>query len=60
MFKKITNYLKDVRVEMAKVSWPTREELKESTIIVIILSLILAIFVFTVDTGLTSILKIVL
>ncbi len=60
MFKKITNYLKDVQVEMAKVSWPTREELKDSTVIVIILSLILAIFVFTVDTGLSSILKIVL
>ena len=60
MFKKLANYLKDVRTEMAKVSWPTREELKESTVIVIILSLILAVYVFTVDTGLSNILKIVL
>jgi preprotein translocase subunit SecE len=60
MFKKIRNYLRDVQTEMSKVSWPTREELSESTVIVIVLSIILAIFVFGVDTGLTNILKIVL
>jgi|WetSurMetagenome_2_1015567.scaffolds.fasta_scaffold1140503_1 preprotein translocase subunit SecE len=60
MVKKITNYLTDVKTEMGKVSWPTRSELYESTIIVILLSLILALFVFGVDTGLSSILKMVL
>ncbi len=60
MFKKISNYIKDVQNEMSKVSWPTRSELYESTVIVIFLSIILAIFVFSVDTGLTAILKIIL
>ncbi len=60
MFKKISNYLKDVQLEMSKVSWPAREELSESTVIVIILCLILATFVFIVDTGLSNILKIIL
>ncbi len=60
MIQKAVNYFKDVRIEMAKVSWPTREELYESTIIVLVLSLILAIFVFGVDQGLSNILKIIL
>jgi len=60
MIQKAVNYVKDVKTEMAKVSWPTREELYESTIIVLVLSLILAIFVFGVDQGLSNILKIIL
>jgi preprotein translocase subunit SecE len=60
MIKKAINYVKDVRTEMAKVSWPTREELYESTIIVLILSLILAVFVFGIDQGLSNVLKVIL
>ncbi len=60
MIKKITTYLSDVKAEMSKVSWPTKEELRDSTIIVIVLSVILAIFVFVVDTGLSNILKLIL
>jgi preprotein translocase subunit SecE len=60
MIQKAVNYVKDVRTEMGKVSWPTRGELYESTIIVLVLSLILAIFVFGVDQGLSNILKIIL
>ena len=59
MFKKATNYLRDVQTEMSKVSWPTRDELRESTVIVIILSIILAIYVFGVDTALSNVLKMV-
>lgn len=60
MIKKITTYLSDVKAEMSKVSWPTKEELRDSTIIVIVLSVVLAIFVFVVDTGLSNILKLIL
>ena len=59
MFKKAANYLRDVQTEMSKVSWPTRDELRESTVIVIILSIILAIYVFGVDTALSNVLKMV-
>ncbi|RJP73223.1 MAG: preprotein translocase subunit SecE [Candidatus Zixiibacteriota bacterium] len=60
MIKKISTYLTDVRTEMSKVSWPSREELMESTSIVILLSIVLAIFIFIVDQGLSNIMKIVL
>ena len=36
MIEKARNFLKDVVVEMGKVSWPTRDELIGSTIVVII------------------------
>jgi preprotein translocase subunit SecE len=49
MFTKIANYLRGVRVEMAKVNWPGREELMESTVITLVLSMILALFVFSAD-----------
>jgi preprotein translocase subunit SecE len=49
MFKKIVDYLMQVRAEMAKVSWPTRAEMMESTKIILVLSVILAVAVFAVD-----------
>lgn len=49
MFKKLINYLTSVRAEMAKVTWPTRSEMMESSRIILILSFILAVAVFAVD-----------
>jgi preprotein translocase subunit SecE len=46
---KIINFFTDIFREMKKVSWPKREELKESTLVVIITSLIFALFVYIVD-----------
>ena len=45
----LTEYVKDVRVEMSKVSWPTREELRDSTIVVIVTVLIVSVFIGVVD-----------
>jgi preprotein translocase subunit SecE len=46
-------YIKDVRIEMSKVSWPTREELRESTLVVIVMVFVIAIFIGIVDRGLS-------
>ena len=35
MWAKLTNFSKDVRAEFDKVSWPTREELLNSTYVVL-------------------------
>ena len=60
MVKKAVTYIKDVRLEMSKVSWPTREELVESTMIVMVVSGVLALFLFAVDTLLNRIVKFIL
>ena len=49
MFKKIASFIKEVRTEMTRVTWPTREELKGSTIVVIVVTLGFSIFIFFVD-----------
>ena len=59
MINKSINYIKDVRQEMSKVSWPTREELFDSTWIVLILAGILALFMFIVDTAFTRIVQLI-
>jgi preprotein translocase subunit SecE len=60
MIKKIRQFLEDVRIELKKVSWPTFEELRGSTYVVLSLSLLLSIFLFIVDFILTQVLNIVL
>ncbi|MFQ6114707.1 MAG: preprotein translocase subunit SecE [bacterium] len=59
LIEKPVKFLTEVNQEMSKVSWPSYEELKGSTIIVIILSLILAAFIFFSDTILSNILKLI-
>ncbi|QQG42970.1 MAG: preprotein translocase subunit SecE [Candidatus Giovannonibacteria bacterium] len=39
---KLTNYLKETRIEMKKVNWPTRQETVRYTITVIAVSLAVA------------------
>jgi len=46
-------FLKEVRVESTKVSWPTRNELRDSTIVVIVTVVIVSVFIGIVDRILT-------
>jgi preprotein translocase subunit SecE len=38
---------------MKKVTWPTQEELKESTMVVIVLCLVLAMFTYVIDKSIS-------
>jgi preprotein translocase subunit SecE len=60
MKEKIINFFNDVVKEMGKVTWPTREELTESTKVVIIVCLVISLFTWGVDTLLASALKAIL
>jgi preprotein translocase subunit SecE len=53
LVERIREFTKDVRVEVTRVSWPTREELRDSTIVVIATVLLVALFVGIVDKILT-------
>ncbi len=48
-----TEYIRDVRVEMNKVTWPSRNELRESTMVVIVMVILISIFIGVVDRGLS-------
>ena len=60
MIKKIRNYFEEIQFEMKKVSWPTWDELKGSTYVVLSFSVLVAIFLFVVDLVLNKILSIIL
>lgn len=57
MKDKIKNFVNDVVKEMKKVTWPTKDELKESTTIVIVVCLIIAAFTYLIDMAITQIFK---
>jgi len=60
MINKIKKFLEDVVFEMKKVSWPSTEELKGSTVVVLTLSFMLAAFLFVVDLILSWIIHFIL
>ncbi len=49
MFERIKNYFREVRVEMAKVNWPTRSQTVNYTLIVILGSVAVAVFLGAFD-----------
>ena len=60
IFKKLKEFVDGVVFEMKKVSWPNWEELKGSTIVVLALSLVLAVYLFIIDSLLTRIVHLIL
>jgi preprotein translocase subunit SecE len=52
-------FVEDVRNELKKCSWPTRAELLESTVVVIVSVLIVGVFVGASDMVLLAFLKLV-
>lgn len=57
MFEKIRKFLSEIVAELKKVTWPTREELKESTKLVIIATFVVTLFVGLVDQLLTLLIR---
>jgi len=58
MIDRIVNYLKGVRAEIARVSWPTRSELISLTVLIVILMVIMTIYIWGVDGILGTLLKV--
>jgi len=55
LFTKIIIFFKEVRLEMKKVNWPTRQETIRYTLIVVGISVAVAIFLGAVDFIFTTI-----
>jgi preprotein translocase subunit SecE len=54
--EKLKNFIEGVRKEMAKVTWPTQQELIDNTIIVVVFTIIVSAFIFGVDQVYSTIL----
>ncbi|MFA5688757.1 MAG: preprotein translocase subunit SecE [Kiritimatiellales bacterium] len=60
LFNKLTTFLDEVKAELKKCSWPSRQELVGSTIVVVISVIILGVFVGLSDTVLMGVLRLIL
>jgi preprotein translocase subunit SecE len=45
----VVKYIKETRAELRKVTWPTREEAKNLTLIIVAVAVAMAIFLGTLD-----------
>ena len=55
MLEKIKVFFQEVSVELRKVSWPTRQQTMNATVVVIVVSFIVAFFLGIVDVVLARI-----
>ena len=53
-------FVREVRQELAKVTWPTRKELITTTVMVFAVAILAAIFFFTVDQIIAWIIQLIL
>lgn len=57
---KSLQFLREVKVELKKVVWPSRKQTIGSTVVVLILVMIISVFLGMVDIGLSSLIRVVL
>lgn len=58
--KDLVQYFKDARTELGKVSWPTKKEVKATSLAVLILVVIMSCFLGLVDLILSTIVEAIL
>jgi len=47
--QKVIRFLKETRTELTKVTWPTKNEIIGSTIVTVVVSIVLSVFIGIVD-----------
>lgn len=57
MLGKVKNFLGDVRIEVKKVTWPTRKEAMGGTMVVFVVVLLMSVFLGLIDTLLSKIVE---
>jgi preprotein translocase subunit SecE len=59
-FQTTIQFLREVKIELKKVTWPSRKQTIGSTAVVIALVLIISLFLGFVDIGLSNLVRVVL
>ena len=60
MANKFFGFFDESKQELAKVNWPSRQELVQSTILVIVVTLIMAVFVGALDALFSVFMRLIL
>jgi preprotein translocase subunit SecE len=56
-FEVVKQFLREVRSELKKVTWPSRKDTLSGTLVVLVAVFIIAIFLGIVDSGLSNLIK---
>lgn len=56
----LKGYLKGMRAELKKVIWPTRKELVNYTIVVLVMCTLISLVVWLIDIGLHRLLSLII
>jgi len=59
-YQRALQFLREVKIELKKVTWPSRKQTIGSTVVVIILVMIISLFLGVVDIGLSSLVRVIL
>lgn len=59
LFKKLKDFLFESKQELGRVSWPSKQELWDSTMVVIFVSALLAVFVGIFDRIFTTLVSLI-
>ena len=57
---KTRQFLREVRIELLKVNWPSRKETLASTAVVLVLILLISAYLGLVDAGLSRLMRVIL
>ncbi|MDO5478236.1 MAG: preprotein translocase subunit SecE [Clostridia bacterium] len=49
IFKRIGRFFKDVKAELKKVTWPTKNQAVKNTAVVLVFLIVIGLFVFLID-----------
>lgn len=58
--KKSIQFLREAKEELKKVTWPDRDEVTSFTMVVVVTVVIIAMFLWMVDTGLMALIRVVM
>ncbi len=57
LFDRIKEFFSGVRYELKKVNWPSWDELKSSTTVVLVFSIFITLFIAIVDLGVGTLVR---
>ena len=60
MFEKIKQFLREFRIEMKKVAWPTRKEIVASTGVVLVVVMLVSFYLGAADLVFSKLLRLML
>ena len=60
MFGKVGAFFSESKQELAKVNWPSRDELFDATALVIVVTLLMSLFIFSADFLLSFLIRVII